>query len=150
MLFFPFHKFSIVSSKSVDEIKNILKENSAILTPFDYNFDKIFVGSVSNNGFKLRLKISNMNTFNPIAIGEFLENENGSIIKIKIRTHIFFTIVSLVITLISIYFLLKAIFGNVTFNEWSIFGSIIPYIMIIIGFNSELNNLKNKLSKYLK
>lgn len=126
-------KFTIASSKSKNEIIEILKENTHEDIPllkgvYDDNvFKKFFRGEIYDDSFKIQRCVRGQMGLVPLAYGAIAETEDGAKININIRRYKW------------INFFMGFWFGGVAFLAISIFivntrYFFIPLGMLIYGF----------------
>lgn len=92
MSLIPYKKVVLITKLSEDQIKNRLsnivqKESWASAFRFRSNFQKLYIGTVLNNNFKIYSLYKGRNSFVPIIIGKFETNQIGTSISLKLRLH---------------------------------------------------------------
>lgn len=143
-----FTKFYIQTARQ--QAENIKKIEQILCTDklpwFSFNFDyknKPFIGSISDNKFKIIPVIDGRNSFVPVIIGE-ISNDDQSIITIKMRLHYSIMFILLFMTLT---FLLLFILDN---NYSSIFILSITFLYTIYESFKQIKKYKTEISKYLE
>ena len=154
MRFFPDDKFSIQTSKSIEQIIWILQANTEAYRPsfFRKASGKLFWGYITGNMFEIQPIISYRNNFAPVIKGYI----NNQMIDIHMRLHTF------VIIFMSFWLSMCAIFICIsTFimmkNQQIQFPMFIPHVMFVLGFvmthlgySFEAGRVKEKLRLLLQ
>lgn len=88
--FIPYAKYEIKSDLNIIEIQERIADQistqSRVKKLFHDNKKK-FRGKVDPNGFKLRRILDHRNSWNPTLKGQFIELEQGTLIKLKVSIH---------------------------------------------------------------
>lgn len=91
MLFLPFDKFEIETTRTKSMVQHDLECNTNIGTVFSLfsGGPCFFNGRVEGSSFTIGKNIFGRNSFLPIIHGKILETENGCIVKINMRMSVF-------------------------------------------------------------
>ncbi len=144
MIFLPFEKIELHSSKQPVEIEQLLSARVGESTVFS-NWQKIqtkeYVGKVDSSSFKIRRVISYRNSSQPILYGRYNYDPDGTKVIIKMRMHIL-VIIFLTVwfgTLVFAGFNANMSYSNTTIEEvhpvWVLFT--LAYSLILIFFKVE-------------
>lgn len=160
MKILPYEKYSLKCNCNREKIVEILQKNTDVKRPFiKFKDSKKFWGKVELDSFKIQRQISYRNSFLPIIKGKVIENEEKTIIKIKMRMHILveiFVIIWLSFAL-SISGITGKLFVENLINNVGVKGELlIPFFMFLLGltltniaFWLEVKKAKEELIKLL-
>jgi len=85
MHIFPYIEYQITSSKSPEEIADILRSVTDSNNTFLCHSSKEFLGTVRPNDFKIVSNINYRNSFLPVIKGTIHQNGTSSIVNIKMQ-----------------------------------------------------------------
>ena len=148
----PYRRFLIKTSKSKNEIMQIILSNAEHPLLFRLYGSKPFWGKINDKGFKLTPNINYRNSFVPVIKGYVIEYDKGSIVNVKMRPYIFVIIFMSIFLAALAYTLITAIFSGQEFR----FTMLIPFIIFLFVyelmyflFQLEATNSKKLLTKLL-
>lgn len=161
MKILPYEKYSLKCNCNREKIVEILQKNTDVKRPFiKFKDSKKFWGKVKLDSFKIERQISYRNSFLPIIKGKIIENEEKTIIEIKMRMHILveiFMIIWLSFAL-SIGSITGKLFVKNLINNGGFKGELLtPFFMFLLGltltnvaFWLEVKKAKEELTKLLE
>ncbi|MBN1467581.1 MAG: hypothetical protein JXM74_08600 [Fusobacteriaceae bacterium] len=161
MKILPYEKYSLKCNCRREKIVEILQKNTDVNRPFiKFKDSKKFWGKVELDSFKIERQISYRNNFLPVIIGRMIENEEKTIIEIKMRMHILveiFVIIWLSFAL-SIGGITGKLFLKNLINNGGFKGELLtPFFMFLLGltltnvaFWLEVRKVKEEFIKLLE
>ncbi len=156
MTLIPYEKFSLSSSKSIEDLIVALSQNVAQIPSFSVFrkvHDKPFEGKFTENGFRVKRVIHYFNSFIPIVKARFSRSLEGTTVTVQMFPHpmsYFFIFAVTVFGLIfgyavgsfssertSLVLILPVVFG------------ILSYIVVCCGFWFEAKQAKKELMRLI-
>lgn len=157
-MFLPFQKHLLISELPkeivIEKLNSITDENVLIRTK---STSKKFEGWINNNSFSISRIINYRNSYLPIIKGNFIsQNNNSTLIEIKMQMNMFATIFMSIWFLVSGGIFLSVLFSQVESKKFEansiiiILGFLIfGYLIMILGFNYEAKKSKEILIENL-
>jgi len=157
MSLIPYKKFTIYSKSDINQLRQNLAYNIAPIGSnylhggMTFNLKRKFEGDIFDDSFKIRRQVSGLNSFVPVVLGKIGQEENKSIISVKIRLHVFVVILSilwLIGALIGLFTYLIPSLIDKTMDVGVIFSGLIVcvgYSILIVTFNLEKDKAKREL-----
>lgn len=156
MFFIPYTKLLIKTELTIDEVCNILIENTYCENLHSFNEKAFFKGKINFSDFKLKRKINHRNSFNPLIVGKIYDNKNYRTIEIKLFTEPIIIVFTLIIQVYLLSLLIISLkeqlnssvqdFDKIFFIIILILGS---YILTMFAFNIEAISIKKELVRSL-
>ena len=152
----PFYrKFVIHSYDSVEEITRKLEEETTGMIKFLFGDNKIFIGKVYKDGFKIDLSgyhpegNCGRNSFAPVNIGEYRETEKGTDIIVTQRLSIDVAVISFAVIAFFLFFTVVLSLAGEIIALFPMMMLVIGVIMVVAGFKTGAERDKKIIEKVL-
>jgi hypothetical protein len=137
---FLFHSYQVESSLIADDCIIALDLELDPWEMISCPSNKKFIGDVSKKGFKIVRNIAYRNTFMPIISGSFTSLQNGTLVMIRMRMHIFAIFFAIIWNFVVICSLVAATKTSDILISLGIF--VWGGVMVYGGFWSEVRKTK--------
>ena len=146
----PDLKLSLVSPLNKADCISKLDSNLCQWSPYLGEKKKIFMGERYNDEFKFCQTRQHGNSFHPIAIGNFYENEGKTKISVSFRMHMMVTLFLSIFFIFSLLAVINVLLSLDIRGLPLLLLLSVPFGLVYVGFYCQVPKFKNRIAKVLE